>query len=76
MEFLLSVLHILASIILGAIATVLTNWVTVPFCYSLIWKNGKERKDRMWIYNVWFFGNIIIFFILAILFYNYFFYNV
>ena len=37
MEFLLSVLHILASIILGAITTVLTNWVTVPFCYSLIW---------------------------------------
>ena len=75
MEFLLSVINILASIILGAIATVPVNFVTVPFCYILIWKNGEERKGRLWIYNAWLFSNIILFFILTILFYNYFFYN-
>ena len=76
MEFLLPVIHVIASMILGTIATVLTNWITVPLCYMMIWRNGKERKERMWIYNAWFFGNIILFFILTILFYNYFFYNV
>ena len=75
MELILSVINVLATIILGAIATVPVNFVTVPLCYILIWKNGKERKGRLWIYNAWLFSNIILFFILTILFYNYFFYN-
>ena len=76
MKFLLLVMHILASMTMGTVITVLTNWITVPLCYMLIWRKGKERKERMWIYGAWFFGNIILFFILTILFYNYFFYNV
>ena len=76
MELILSVINVLASIILGAIAVVPINFVTIPLCYILIWKNGEEREERMWIYNAWLFSNIILFFILTILFYNYFFYNV
>lgn len=76
MELIPYALPILSSMILGVITTVLTNLVTVPLCYSLIWRNGKELKERVWIYNAWFFGNIILFFILTVLFYNYFFYNV
>lgn len=55
-------LHILISMFLGAALTVASNWITVPLCYFLVWKNGKERESRLWIYQAWFVGNIIIFF--------------
>lgn len=54
-------LHILISMCLGVALTVASNYITVPLCYWLIWKNGIERESRMWIYQAWFFGNIILF---------------
>lgn len=58
----ITLLHILISMFLGAALTVASNYITVSLCYFLIWKNGKERASRLWIYQAWFVGNIIIFF--------------
>lgn len=54
-------LHLIVSILLGITFTVASNYITVPLCYWLIWKNGIERESRMWIYQAWFFLNIILF---------------
>lgn len=62
-------LNLLISILLGITFTVASNWITVPLCYLLVWKNGIERESRMWIYQVWFFGNIILFIATTIYFY-------
>lgn len=38
-----------------------SNYITIPLCYWLIWKNGRERESRLWIYKAWVLVNIILF---------------
>lgn len=54
-------LHIIVSLLLGMTFAAASNYITIPLCYWLIWKNGRERESRLWIYKAWVFVNIILF---------------